>query len=89
MLLLTYSKCSIYIYIALQKENNYRQLTAELNCLFDQDIVAETRDSYLGGLYVPKIICLGESEHDNHALQDGRSITVGEYASDGMSIYYY
>ena len=57
-----------------------------MNRLFDRDIAAEIRDSWEA--YIPKIIRLAESEHDNHALQAARS-TVGEYASDGTSIYFW
>ena len=63
-------------------------ILSTVNCRiepFDRDIAAEIRDSWEA--YIPKIIRLAESEHDNHALQAARS-TVGEYASDGTSIYF-
>ncbi len=59
----------------------FPQLTAELNRLFDRDIAAEVKEIWEA--YVPKIIRLAESEHDNRALQVART-TVGESTSDGM-----
>ena len=56
---------------------------AELNRLFDRDVVIEIKEAWEA--YVPKILRLAASEDDNRALQVARS-TVAECASDGMYI---